>query len=496
LPLVAGYISRLWIIKSKGKKWFEENDLDYENHTFIRREVNPQGKSRAFINDTPVTLKILKELGDKIVDIHTQHNTVAINYRNFQLAAIDSYAGLSNDVEQYRNQYDNFIKELNRLSELIENERKYKADRDYFQFLFHELDSAGLIKGEQEKHEQELGLLNHTEDIKSGLGQSLFSISQSENCILNQMAEIVNQLGRLTDFHTDIKKLFERLQSNYIDIKDIADDIDRIEQSTTLNPDRIIELNDRLSLLYNLQQKHNVQSVEELISICKELDVRLQDITSLDQQISDLKEEVEQKKKALFQKAKQLSEARVNAIPEIEMIMMESISNLGMADAKFRIQHQHVNEPGREGIDKVTFLFNANKGEALNEIVSVASGGELSRLMLSIKSMISRRNLLPTIIFDEIDLGVSGHIADKIGQILQELSKSMQVIAITHLPQIAGKGDVHYHVVKVTESESTHTKIRILKNSERVDEIAKMLSGINVTQASLVKAKELLHQLN
>jgi DNA repair protein RecN (Recombination protein N) len=471
---------------------FKKYELDYENITILRREINKNGKSRAFINDTPVNLNLLKEFGDKLVDIHSQFNTITLNDSNFQLAVIDNYINHNELINNYKSEYFKYINQKNKLKELIEKENQLKTDQDYFKFQFDELENALFIEGEQENIENELEILNHSEEIKSNLFKASQLLNNDENNLINTLTEVNSLIHQLAGYLENLKVIDERIVSNLIDLKDVADEIDKIESQINFDPAQIEKLNNRLDLIYHLQQKHRVTTITELIKIKEIFSGKLQGITSLDENIRKLRSDLNEQEKILKKLANKISQNRKKAIPEIEKNIITILSLLAMPDAQIKITQSYLPDFNRDGIDKIKFLFNANKGGELNELSKIASGGELSRLMLSVKSLISQRNLLPTIFFDEIDLGVSGDIAGKVGDILLKMSKLMQVVAITHLPQIAGKGNEHLLVYKQTEKDSTKSKIKKIKDQERIKEIAKMLSGDEITKAAIANAKELL----
>ncbi len=472
--------------------FFKKYELDYENITVLRREINKNGKSRAFINDTPVNLNLLKELGDKLVDIHSQFNTITLNDSNFQLAVIDNYINHNELINNYKSEYFKYINQKSKLKELVEKENQLKTDQGYFKFQFDELENARLIEGEQENIENELEILNHSEEIKSNLFKASQLLNNDENNLINNLTEVNSLIHQLAGYLENIKEIDERIVSNLIDLKDVADEIDKIESQINFDPAQIEKLNNRLDLVYHLQQKHRVTSISELIKIKENFSGKLQGINSLDENIRKLRTDLNEQEKTLKNLANKISQNRKKAIPEIEKNIIKILSRLAMPDAQMKITQSNLPDFNRDGIDKVKFLFNANKGGELNELSKIASGGELSRLMLSVKSLISQRNLLPTIFFDEIDLGVSGDIAGKVGDILLKMSKLMQVVAITHLPQIAGKGNEHLLVYKQTDKDSTKSKIKKIKDQERIKEIAKMLSGDEITKAAIENAKELL----
>ncbi len=472
--------------------FFAENELDYDEISILRREINPHGKSRGFINDTPVNLNLLKELGEKLVNIHSQHQTITLNDSNFQLAVIDQYAGLHQQINEYKALHLDFTAKHKIYHELVEQENKSKTDQDYLHFQLIELEKAALKADEQEKIEKELEILNNAGEIKTTLSSSMRLLITEENNILNQLSEINLSLEKLGPVHEDISVLQQRLDSTIIELDDIAREIEKLEQDIQVDPQRADELNARLDLIFQLQHKHHLQTVEELIQATQHIREQIESITSLGEHIETLSNEIAEARKVLLDSAEIISEERQKAIPELSEEIIEIVKGLGMPDADVSIDHNRVEEPGKDGLDNVVFMFNSNKGGTQKEISKIASGGELSRLMLAIKSLISTRNLLPTIIFDEIDAGVSGDIAGKVGKILKSMSGQMQVIVITHLPQIAGKGDHHFMVFKDTSGEKALTQIKKLDAEGRVEEIAKLLSDEQVTRSAVDTARELL----
>jgi DNA repair protein RecN (Recombination protein N) len=472
--------------------FFNSNELEYDNLTILRREIGINGKSRAFINDTPVNLNLIKDLGEQLIDIHSQHQTVTLNDANFQLAVIDSFSGITEVVKEYKSKYQDFIKLKTELELLIEEENKSKSEQDYFEFLFNELEAAKLIPGEPEQLESDLQILNHAEEIKARLSFSTQAIGGDEIGILSKMNEVRSNLNQISGFSAELKELAARLESSYLELSDIYNEIEKNAESIVYLPEKVNEIKGRLDVIYHLQNKHRVNTMEGLLALKEDLNIKLNNITSLEDKIKSLRVIVMNAEKEVIKEAKMISDLRKKHFGIIEKEIESTLTELGMPHARFKIHHQVLETPGKDGADMVKFLFNANKGGEMQELSKVASGGELSRLMLAVKSLISQKNLLPTVVFDEIDIGVSGQVADKVGTILNKLSGSMQVIAITHLPQIAGKGNAHFFVYKETDKNSTKTEIKILNPEERVLEIAKMLSGQDVTSSSVETAKHLL----
>jgi DNA repair protein RecN (Recombination protein N) len=474
------------------KTFFEDNELDYEAETILRREISADGKSRAFVNDTPVNLTTIKALGEKLIDIHSQHATLEINDPEFQLLVVDSVSGHGELLTGYQSKFRAYKKATAKLQQLISESNKAKSDLDYYQFQFDELEKAGLAEDEQEKLEQELYTLNNAEEIKRNLLGATHLMQDSETSALIQLREATHHLSSLEKFNPAIEELHERLKSSVIELKDIAAEIENIEQRTHTNETRAVEINDRLTIIYNLQKKHRVNTNAELLQLQNDLSEKIQQALFGDEEIEKLQKQIAAEKQELEKQAEQLSANRAKAIPDIQNQVTKALAEMGMENSTLKIELSAINALGTNGIDQVRFLFSANKGHTLAEMSKVASGGELSRLMLSIKSLIARYTALPTIIFDEIDAGVSGEVANKVGQIMERLAENLQVITITHLPQIASKGQSHYFVYKDNETSTTYTRIRQLDDKERVVEIAKMLSGDKPGESALQNARELL----
>ncbi|HOV11746.1 MAG TPA: DNA repair protein RecN [Bacteroidales bacterium] len=472
--------------------FFESYNLDYDDTLILRREINPEGKSRAFINDTPVSLAQMKELGEKLVDLHSQHQTRLINDEKFQMLAIDSYADISGQVKDHAGLFTGYRENKKEQQRLIDIEKQAKADADYYNFLFNELESAALKENEQQQLEQELELLSHVEQIKSVVNKAVYAFNNSENSINQQLNFVYSQLSQVAKFDNALEENIRRLQSACIELKDISSEMELIEEKIQYSPERFEIVSQRLNEIYRLQQKHRVNTIGELLTIKNEIDLKLQNISSLESKIRKIELLISQNEKELQTSAQKISAARKRVFKEIEQKVVNILQHLGMPNARVAIAHQLLPAISEDGIDEIKFTFSANKGSDLKEISRIASGGELSRLMLAIKSIISRKKLLPTIIFDEIDSGVSGEVASKTGAIMKELSKDMQVISITHLPQIAGKSDFHYLVYKKEEKNTTFTRLKMLQPDERVEVLAEMLSGSNVSEAARKTARQLL----
>ena len=474
------------------KPFFVENDLDYEPICIIRREITPQGKSRAFINDTPVNLNQLKEITSHLVDVHSQHQTLLLQESAFQLSVVDSVADNAHRLQRYKLIY----KELNDLksqrSELQASHKQSEIELDYLNFVMDELVKAQLVAGEQDLIESEVNILSHAEEIKVNLYAAAEVLIHREDNLIKQLNELNNLLASAAKYHDDITGLSERLTGVTLEIKDIASSVDHLADDTSFNPDRLQELNNRLNILYQLEQKHHVRTVEELIEIRDGIEHKINGIASLSEEIESLNKAIENKSEALQSAADELTNKRKDRLPGIEKEILSIITQLGMKDAGFKISISPLDVPGKNGKDKVTFMFSANKGAPMNDLSRVASGGELSRLMLSVKSIISSSSLLPTIIFDEIDSGISGDVASKVGNILNKMADHMQVIVITHLPQIAGRSKEHFRVYKYVEDDKTYSSIEQLNDADRIGELALMISGDAELGVARETAKELL----
>ncbi|HEV7231600.1 MAG TPA: DNA repair protein RecN [Bacteroidia bacterium] len=479
----------------KLEEFFKREGLDYEEESIVRREINPEGKSRAFINDTPVNLTVLKELGERLIDIHSQHQTLTLNDSGFQLSVVDTFACNEALLKEFETQYLTYHTLLDKKNKLQKKEADSKRDQDYFNFQFKELDDARLDNLQQEEMESELAVLNHSEEIKSGLGKAAFGLNGGDQNLIASFAELRNVIGNLSKYNASIAQLSDRMNSSYIELKDIVAEMESLEGFVVFDPARVTELEAQLDGLYKLLHKHHVKNVSELIAIRNDLSDKLLGISSLEAEIAAIDKELKSLHVQLLKKADELSARRKNAIPGVERDILKILNLLGMPSASLQIKSERLpdDQLGRTGLDRINFFFSANKGGAAKELNKVASGGELSRLMLSIKSLVARKIALPTVIFDEIDTGVSGDIADKVGSIMEEMGTDMQVITITHLPQIASKGKSHLFVYKDVKNNQTYTQIRALSKEERVNEIAKMLSAGQPTSAALSNAKELLN---
>ncbi len=471
---------------------FEASDLDYESVSIFRREINPLGKSRAFINDTPVNLTVMKEIGEKLLDIHSQNQTLDLNGAAFQLAMIDSYAGISSELKRYEILYKQYLVVQKQLAAYIEQEKKSNADREYFEFQLEELTKAELIPGEAEEFETELELLNHSEEIKVRLFSSLNLLDDEDNSILSRLSEARQTIEQASRYTGKLESINERISGCLIELKELTSELRNLSEHIQHDPDRIMFITQRLDLIYNLMQKHKVKEIEELIKLREQYASGISEIESIGDRIEKLTLELKSLEKDLAEVSQVLHEKRLKVFPGIVTEMEMLLNELGMPAAKFHIDNKVIDHYTATGKDKVSFMFAANKGSELKEVQKVASGGELSRLMLAIKSLVVKRSLLPTILFDEIDSGVSGEIAGKIGNIMRKMSANMQVVAITHLPQIAGKAHHHLLAYKEHGEVNTISNLRKLSDEERVNEIARMLSDEKITDTARAAAKELM----
>jgi len=475
--------------------FFQINELDIESRILIRREISKEGKSRAFINDTPVNISQLKELGSLLVDIHSQHETLLLNKSGFQLSVVDSFAGTESDLNDYRTIFSTYKKLALEIAELKAEEARSKSEQDYITFQFNELAEAELEKGEsKDQLEEELRTLSHSEEIRQGLSKLDDAISGGESNLLTAISSAIQIVQSLSKYNSKLENVATRLKSVQIELKDISQESTDISDEVSLDPQRLEIVNERLNILNRLEQKHRVNSTQELIELKNEFEKKLENINSLDERISGLEKEKEKQFIKLLSKADKISIARAKVIPGIETKVKKMLADLGMPNAILKIEQVVLDEEelNQSGKDSIRFLFSANKGVAYSEISKVASGGELSRLMLCLKAIVAKLIDLPTVVFDEIDTGVSGETAFKIGTVMNDLSSSLQLLAITHLPQIASRGEVHFFVYKEVIGKRTFTKVSKLKSEDRIVEVARMLSGDKPTAIAMQNAKELL----
>jgi DNA repair protein RecN (Recombination protein N) len=475
------------------KPFFDDNDLDYDHTLLLRREIQPSGKSRAFVNDTPASLQVMKELGAYILDIHSQHQTLTLKNSDFQLSLLDVMCSSQDCKNSYKQEYNIYKKQKAELHNLEEQERKEKADFDYYQFLFNELQQVQLQDGEQEQLEQEQKLLANAESIKTNLMAVIVACDDSDDAVVSRLQSCKSLLSKVADYHTPIGEVYKRFDSCLIELRDIISEIESIDSEIQYSPQRQDEVNQRLDAIYRLQTKHGVNTIAELLEIQNQLDDKLQMVSSLDGKIEEARKALSFSEKELAALARKLTDLRKESATLLQQQIRPILSDLGMKDAEFKVEISQAEAFMPTGCDEVSFMFNANKGGELREIGKVISGGELSRVMLAIKSLITSNSLLPTIIFDEIDTGVSGEISSKVGSIMKRMSATTQVFAITHLPQIAAKADSHLKVYKKVEADRTISQMISLTGNDRVEEIAKMLSADKVTDSALATARELMN---
>jgi len=479
------------ISKLKLQDFFQQHDLDYQDITYIRREVTENGKSRAFVNDTPVNLTVLKELAETLVDIHSQHNNLLVNNSNFRIDLLDQYAQNATLLAQYKELYSSYKKNEKRFQELLSMQQQQAQEQSYLSYVVQELTDAQLNSGEQENVEQQIALLTHAETIKSKLYQSVRMLEEEEDNLLHRLQIIQDNCHSISAYDKDIAELGQRIDSSLLELKDIARELSQKENRIEVNPQELERLNERLDLLLNLQHKHHVDSNEELLAMLSASEEKLHSMSANDEELEQCRQQCEELMDQSLKAAKKLSESRQKCVNRFEKEMKGKLQLLGMEHGDFKINITQQEQIGNNGIDTVQFLFSANRGSELQEIEKTASGGEISRLMLALKSIISDNSLLPTVIFDEIDSGISGEVAGKVASLMQELSHKHQLIVITHLPQIAAKGKLHYFVYKNTTEDKTYTQIKSLDEDESIREIATMISGDHLSEAALNTAKEL-----
>lgn len=473
--------------------FFVSQELDYEPQTIIRREILTSGKSRAFINDSPVNLNVLSLLGERLIDIHNQNQTLEVSSKDFQFQLIDALAGTKNLLESYKTTLKEYKSKQTHLKRLNQKKADAQKEQDYSQFLFDELDQANLKEGELEILEEELEKLNNVETIQEHLAQMIQILNDEQIGVLFSLNEIKLRANKLKGLAASFETLWERIQSVHIELDDIYTDITSKIEDAEANPERLTEVNDRLQLLYKLLTKHQAQNIEELIALKNKLSENLLETENLDIQITEIELLIKQSKEKLTDLALQIHDKRAAILKTLVKSLEEILAQLGLPNARFKIELHQVDAFLENGSDDLSFLFTANKGTEFGELKKVASGGEMSRIMLAIKSILANYSQLPTIIFDEIDTGVSGEIANKIAEIMKQMSLKMQVISITHLPQIAAKGNHHFKVFKEDIHNETQTKLKLLNQENRVLELAEMLGGEKKSQSALAHARELLN---
>ncbi|MBT9188540.1 DNA repair protein RecN [Zobellia russellii] len=475
------------------KPFFKDNDLEYEERTIIRRAIQPSGKSRAFINDSPVTLDILSRLGSGLIDVHSQHQTLQLTDNDFQLKVIDALAGNKAQLTDYASKLRLYRTTSKELSELVDFQKEANKEHDYNSFLLEELQAAPLKLGVQEELEEQYEQLNNVENILELISSGHQLLNDEQVGIVSLLTELKQVANKLSGFGSQYADLNQRIQSVFIEVDDIASELQNYQEGTEANPQLLEETNTKLQQLYDLQKKHGVQEVSELLQIREDLSEKVSVTENLEADIERKEKELADQKVALQKAADVLTARRKKVVPELKKQLESSLKALGMPSATFKIELFKANDFKANGADRLTFLFSANKGGDYGELKKVASGGELSRIMLTIKSILAKYENLPTIMFDEIDTGVSGEISGKMGDIMQAMSKSMQVFSITHLPQVASKGDHHFKVYKKEEGAVTKTNMKQLNNEERVVELAEMLGGKELSDSAMAHARQLLN---
>ncbi len=481
------------IKKYKLKSFFKENDLDYEDITIVRREILPSGKSRAFINDTPITLDVMSSLGNNLIDIHSQHQTLQLANNDFQLKVIDALADNSSVLKEYIDKYEYYRKTSKELEQLIDFQQNTNKEHDYNSFLLEELEQASLKEGIQEELEERYHQLNNVERILEQLTKGERLLNDEQVGIVNLLNELKQVSSRLSDFGNQYGELNERIKSVFIEIDDIANELGSYQEHVETNPQMLEEINGKLQLLFDLQKKHGVDTVSDLVEAKEALSEKVVITENLEADIEAKQDELLKSEAALTKISAFLSENRKKVLPELKEQLENSLTSLGMPNANFEIKITLSKDFKSTGKDDLTFLFSANKGTDFGELKKVASGGELSRIMLNIKAILAKYEHLPTMVFDEIDTGVSGEISNKMGDIMLAMSKNMQVFSITHLPQVASKGDQHFKVFKTDKDEVTHTQMKKLNTDERVVELAEMLGGKDLSDSAIAHARQLLN---
>jgi len=478
--------------KSAVKRFLKEYELDNEDELVLRREIAVNGKSRAFINDTPVNLDQLRELSSLLVDLHQQFDTLQLGENDFQREVIDALAGNNDSVNEYQDAYRQWKELQKELNGLKEQKLQFDKENDYNKFQFTELEEASFKENELENIDAELKMLNNSEGIKNALSKVYFELKESESPIVQQLKSLSNQLQGYSSFHSQLPELIKRLQSSQLELQDIASDIDSLSNHINYSPEKIDQLNDRLTLGYKLLKKHGVKTTAELLEIQRQFEEKLQAVLNIDEEIQQKEKIVVETRHALSLKAKRISDARHKQSQPLEEKINKLLVQVGMPNAKIKVEISDEIELNSFGMNDIEFLFDANKSKQFLPIRKVASGGELSRLMLCIKSLVAQKLDMPTLIFDEIDTGISGEAARQVGIIMKELANSRQVICITHQPQIAGKANAHFFVYKEIVKDEVKTNIRLLNKDERITTIAKMLSGEKPTAAAIENAREMV----
>ncbi|MGW9686539.1 DNA repair protein RecN [Flagellimonas sp. 2504JD1-5] len=480
------------VSKYKLNLFFDERDLDYEDVTILRREILPSGKSRAFVNDSPVILDVLKQLGNQLIDVHSQHQTLQLTENDFQLKVVDALAGNKENLEKYTGHLSQYKIASSQLQELLDFQSSSTKEHDYNSFLLQELDAVTLTEGMQEELETEYGQLSNVEHIMELLAQGHSLLNDEQMGLLGRFSDLKQVFQSLSDYGREYEALNQRIQSVFIEMDDISSELEHLKDGVEADPERLHMVNGKLQQLYDLQKKHQVSTVSELIDIRESLSQKVDTVANIDANIREKENEVAQIKNQVENWAAKIRSARNAVIPKLKNRLQESLYALGMPSATFNIAVQPSDAFKLNGADDLTFLFSANKGSDYGELKKVASGGELSRIMLTIKSILAEYEQLPTMMFDEIDTGVSGEISNRMGEIMQQMGNTMQVFSITHLPQVASKGKQQFKVYKEESAEGTTTHMRKLSSDERISELAEMLGGKALSESALAHAKQLL----
>lgn len=488
--IVEGYFD---IDSRKVSDLFKLYDLDLDSVVILRREIVPSGKSRAFVNDTPVNLSVLKEIGERFINIHAQHQNLMLNRDNFTILAVDGFLKLDDKRNSYNLLYKEYREKASRLKSLMSKYDEERRNQDFLEFQLNQLVEARLDDDLQLDLEEEKEILEHAGEIQTNIGQALYSFEEDEHALLLGINQIIQSIRSVEAYFKQLSEPLKRLDGSYLELKDIVGELRGIMDHVNADPTRLQLIQERLDLFYTLEQKHQVSDQDGLIALREELDQQLAGIQLSSDHIEILKEELDDLKERLMREGEALSENRAKGIPDFCTRVQSSLTELGMPNARFEIEHNILNEPESDGLDQMSFLFAANKNQQPEIVSKIASGGEISRLMLSIKGLISSSLDVDTLIFDEIDSGVSGEIADKMGKMIKSISKGRQVFNITHLPQVASSGDQHYLVYKYDDDVSTHTAIKLLNREERILQLARMLSGEEVTDEAVNNARQLLN---
>ncbi len=474
---------------------FEAADLDYESECVIRREISPTGKSRAFVNDTPVTLDVLKELGLRLVDIHSQHESLALGNSQFQLQTLDKIAQHEELLTAYQDQYNTYVASQKELESLKQQSQEASKDLDYQKFILQELSDANLQTGEKEDLEKELNLLEHAEEIKEKLTGAVHLLDESETSILNQLREVSQMIGKIADLRENLQAMPERLESCSIELKDIAEELVTTNEQTAFDPERILLVKERLDLIFRLLQKHGESDIEGLLDLQNKLSTELEGYENFDERIKQLQELTSRSKEVLLKRGKKLSSSRHKAANGLARQIVSIIQSIGIENGELQIQLSE-QEPASDGLDQIEFLFTANKGIVPKPLKNVASGGEFSRLIFAVKSVLAQKTAMPTVIFDEIDTGVSGEVAIQMVKMMSSMAGKHQVIAISHLPQFAAAAKQHYFVYKDHDAKRSISRIKVLEDEERINNIAKMIGGNNPSNMAQESARELVEELS